>query len=700
MADEGVGLVAGQNVPVPAGTLSVRVSAAPGAAAYGCALRTDPKTSTILDVVGRGSSTGVNGALSMVRATPTETTFDIDPASLDPDVARIVFCASGSSRDGSQEELAPRSIQLAGGGGAVASFGGGVGRSGPATFLGELYRRGAQWKFRALGQEFKTFADFASFIGRSEEELRSAGSAAATEPAPVSSVAGPLRLKRPPRPPRSVEAPQSASAPRPSPKTPVTEGRAAPTRSAGGPAVVPAAPAQFTLHGWHLTSHGVVDGDDAGSGGRRPVERELLDVRSDGEGRLWPAAFAYQPQDGSRLAPAPPTVLTNGRRIGTAGLPEMDDAKGVDTADGRDEEDTPVGARVFASGGNPPRLVAIDARDGRAWWKAPISEAWESLGRFPSCDSLPDHSIGAVGTPAGVFHAAGSCLVRLLADQACEVETVDLGGQALGSPFALGESVVVPVSTTSGLSLVVRTPDGNISTLRVEGAPDDVDHFGAPVGELGAGRCYWIASQGLLAFEQSEDGAGSRWCPWPTGAEGLPFLSPYRARNGRLWAFCVRTSKGGAVREAALACSISYAGRSEVRELPGPFVSVGAQTFRGRERHRDPWSNAEEEINVGLDYAGRWMMPLARIGERETIVGLVADASSGGGTVRDFVFREGPPIRREVALALHADHGGLRMLHRTFEIESADDLDIYRDGNRLCVHHSESNTCASWPLRF
>ena len=449
------------------------------------------------------------------------------------------------------------------------------------------------------------------------------------------------------------------------------------------------------MRGWDLTPAGVVAG--VGRIGKAVIDRELLDLRTGAGGTVWPGFFTHDPSSGKTLAATPIAPCSGQGLANDAGLLEVGGVGRLDFAGRRDVEDVPMGARLFANGGDPARLVAIDPWEGRCWWRAPLSREWVALGRLPSAGRTQIDSLGAIGTSAGVFYAVSGTLAHILEGQSPSTRLIDLEGGHVAPPYAMGSIVAVPVDVGGRLRVAVMQADGTLRTIEVRDAPPAVEQLGRPFGEPDAGRGYWLGRRGLLTLDDAAGRAAARWTAWPPEMEGLPFLPPYQARNGRLWAFALRTSGGGRSREGAVACSLGPDGVREVRDLPGPFLSVGQAVFRGRERFRDPWSSAEEEVSLGLDYPGRWLLPLVRMGGRQTLVGLVAEPP-GASTVRDFVFREDARRTHDVALAVHTDNGPLELLRQSFEIGSTDDLDVFRDGDRICVHHAESDTCASWPL--
>ena len=135
-------------------------------------------------------------------------------------------------------------------------------------------------------------------------------------------------------------------------------------------------------------------------------------------------------------------------------------------------------------------------------------------------------------------------------------------------------------------------------------------------------------------------------------------------------------------------------GHREVRLLDGPHVSAGAATFRGRGRHKWPWAEAEETVQVGLDLGDRWLLPIVSFPDGQTVVAAIEDSAS----MRAFLLREGRPSARLANLFVHRPNGGLTSMQHALEMASTDDLDVLASEGRLWLYHRDTNECVSWPL--
>ncbi|HEX8444065.1 MAG TPA: TerD family protein [Allosphingosinicella sp.] len=695
-------LARGANVALPHTeiTASVEWNAPEKAGVYACLIGRDGNVRTAQDI-NPGYPRVAKGNGPIGASGPQRVSYEIDVRSMPADVAKIIFCVVAG--DPARSRCGGLGVRL-----VISSDAKGVAafelpadlHLEAAAILGELYRRNEDWKFRAVGQGFTEGLDpLAKFIGCTPHDLRTAYLPAnGAAPAPTAK-AKPAQSPAPPPPPPVPPAPAAKPAERPEPK-PAPSPAKAPARKREPAAHKPHAnlpgaeeASAFTVGRWVLTAAGVQPIAGVEVSRAELVQRELLDVRPDAAGLLWPAQFRHQPVTGEALATTTRFLPTVGRALGPAGLPELDEVTAIDPASRRDEQ-VPDGARLFASGGSPPRLVAIDPADGQAWWKAPWSDRWASFGRCPRAAALPAYASGAAGNAQGVFYAGESALVHLLADQQPTFTSLPVSASPLGAPALVGGHVLLPIGSDAALQVAIRLGDGSLGELPVAGAKGAEGPLGAPVVNGETGMCFWPGASGFLLFEEGLDGPSCAWRPWPAGVAGLPFQRPFRAANGRFWAMCVELTPGGHGR--ALACSMAAAGSRDRQTLLGPHASVGTQTFRGRARHLEPWRGADEEINLGLDYDGRWLLPLLRLGDRQTVLGLVDGAASA----REFLFREEACAPREITLALHSDNGRLAMLGQSFDIASTDDLELFLDGERLCIHHHESNQCASWSVSF
>ncbi|MFD8146897.1 VWA domain-containing protein [Streptomyces sp. NPDC059708] len=177
-----------------------------------------------------------SGAVRHVGKRPGADTLDVDLAALEPDVERVVLCASADG--GTFGHVPGLHLRLldAVSGAEVAHF---AIEAGPETALigGELYRRAGTWKFRAVGQGYASgLAGLATDYGITVDDAPPAPTPPRT-PAPATP-SGPASAAR------SGPAPAAPSGPPPAPVWP-----AAPAQTPGpAPAPVTApAPAEAVV---------------------------------------------------------------------------------------------------------------------------------------------------------------------------------------------------------------------------------------------------------------------------------------------------------------------------------------------------------------------------------------------------------------------------------------------------------------------
>lgn len=682
MADGARSLQPGERLAIglPAVTVAIGWKAAARVSIVACLTDKANKVLGTEGLVATATPRGSGGAVALVGAGRSETSYSVDLPAVPAGVDKIIFCVIVEG--GEAPSVGGLGLNLAiGGGGPIASFDLPDHLGQAAALIGEFYRLGDAWKFRAMAEGLQKGAEgLAAFLGCDPAALLGA-----TGPAPPAPPPPPIPSPTPP-PPRPFPR---APTPPPVEEAPPGLSLARPARAVSPPAVPPD---QFSCRGWALTGQGV------GIAGAAGIGRELLDLRRDPQGGLWPAAFDRQPMTGEPLEPAPRLIHTNGRSLGETGLPYLPAIVSLDP-ESRQSETIRAGAQIFAAGGTPPRLVAVDPTAGKAWWKAPWARSWEPIRGVPAGSRLPAYAIGLAGTPEGVFFAAETKLVHLLPEQQGICVATPFEGSPIAAPAAIGAIIVLVLRGEDGLFLLMRAPGGEIRTLPVaadDGSWRDETALGSAATD--GETAFWGGQLGFLVLEDAVEAPSAFWRRWPSKVEGLPFLRPYLAPNGRFWAMCREVVDGGTP-GPALACGMTVSGASGKRQLLGPHLSVGNSTYRDHDRYHAPWDDPAETVKLGADYADCWILPLLRLGQGSTVVALVKDNARSGGC-RGFVFREGSSPVREAALALHRENRDLVMLNHLLRISSTDEIEIFVDADRLCIHHAESNICASWSISF
>lgn len=143
-------LVPGQNCPLPDGPLIATLTSGKPADFSAFKLYANGKTSRDDDFVFYGQP---GGADLRLEATSTSAVFRADPARFPTGVEKIAFCVTSDFP--TVADLGALTMTIAGEGGEIARCATNVaGRSEAALILGEIYRRGGQWKFRFVDQGF------------------------------------------------------------------------------------------------------------------------------------------------------------------------------------------------------------------------------------------------------------------------------------------------------------------------------------------------------------------------------------------------------------------------------------------------------------------------------------------------------------------------------------------------------------------
>jgi tellurite resistance protein TerA len=192
----------GANTSIGAGAVSVAVDVDPPAgtsvdvSAY--LLNEAGKVRGDHDMIFFNQPEGGDGAVRLAG-----TRFEIDLDRMPVEIARIVFCVTIDQANGRQSLSALRSgaIAVERGGESAAEYRPDLaGATEAAMTFGELYRRGGEWKFRAVGQGFNGgLAPLARSFG-----IDVADEPAAAPPAPPAPVPPPPPVAPPPAPPRPV----------------------------------------------------------------------------------------------------------------------------------------------------------------------------------------------------------------------------------------------------------------------------------------------------------------------------------------------------------------------------------------------------------------------------------------------------------------------------------------------------------------
>lgn len=146
-------LVPGQNIPLPGPR--ARFTARAGAAADFSAFRTysDGKTRVDEDFIFYGQKNVPDGSVAL-EAESSRATFDVNMAALPAAAEKVAFTVTSDFP--SVASLGTVSAEIAAGGQTLGAFSVNLaGRDEKALILGEIYKRGADWKFRCICQGFR-----------------------------------------------------------------------------------------------------------------------------------------------------------------------------------------------------------------------------------------------------------------------------------------------------------------------------------------------------------------------------------------------------------------------------------------------------------------------------------------------------------------------------------------------------------------
>lgn len=160
--EESMELQKGANVPIGQALLAVMTEFCAPAGwdvdVSAFLLMEDGKVRDDHDMIFYNQPEGRDGALRLVEKRASAAHFEVDPARLSADIARVVFCVTIDEVEPRRQTLASLTnarIAVSVNGHEIVGFRPPLeGASEAAMIFGELYRRRSEWKFRAVGQGF------------------------------------------------------------------------------------------------------------------------------------------------------------------------------------------------------------------------------------------------------------------------------------------------------------------------------------------------------------------------------------------------------------------------------------------------------------------------------------------------------------------------------------------------------------------
>ncbi|MEU2440649.1 TerD family protein [Streptomyces rubradiris] len=200
----------GSNIPLPTARVTVDVSAPVRLDVSGLLLTGDGKVRSDDDFIFYNQPSGPGVTYRSGGGTAPDAV-TVDTAAVPPEIEKIVVTASPDAAGQTFQGIEPTAtIRDADGGGVLATFTPPRLGTETALVIVEIYRRGGQWKARAVGQGYADgLAGIATDFGVTVEEP------AAAAPAPAAPVAPPQPVAAPPAPaaPPQPVAPPPAPAP-------------------------------------------------------------------------------------------------------------------------------------------------------------------------------------------------------------------------------------------------------------------------------------------------------------------------------------------------------------------------------------------------------------------------------------------------------------------------------------------------------
>ncbi|MGW0511430.1 TerD family protein [Streptomyces olivaceoviridis] len=204
----------GSNIPLTAARVTVDVSAPVRLDVSGLLLTGDGKVRSDDDFIFYNQPTGPGVTYRSGGGTAPDAV-TVDTAAVPPEIEKIVVTASPDAAGQTFQGIEPTAtIRDADGGAVLATFTPPQLGSETALVVVEIYRRGGQWKARAVGQGYANgLAGIATDFGVTVEEPAAAPAAPAAPPQPAAApVAPPQPAAAPAAPPQPV-APPPAPAP-------------------------------------------------------------------------------------------------------------------------------------------------------------------------------------------------------------------------------------------------------------------------------------------------------------------------------------------------------------------------------------------------------------------------------------------------------------------------------------------------------
>ncbi|MFF8732576.1 TerD family protein [Streptomyces sp. NPDC015171] len=205
----------GSNIPLSAARVTVDVTAPVRLDVSGLLLTADGKVRSDDDFIFYNQPAGPGVTYRSGGGTAPDA-ITVDTAAVPPEIEKIVVTASPDAAGQTFQGIEPTAtVRDADGGAALASFTPPQLGTETALVIVEIYRRGDQWKARAVGQGYANgLAGIATDFGVTVEEPAAAPAAPAAPPQPTAAPAAPPQpTAAPAAPPQPTAPPQPVAAP-------------------------------------------------------------------------------------------------------------------------------------------------------------------------------------------------------------------------------------------------------------------------------------------------------------------------------------------------------------------------------------------------------------------------------------------------------------------------------------------------------
>jgi hypothetical protein len=426
-----------------------------------------------------------------------------------------------------------------------------------------------------------------------------------------------------------------------------------------------------------------------------------------GHGALWPGAFDYCPQCGTRLLPAhkPQPAAWSSPYGASNGLPVIDSAEEPLAPQRMDVSMPPFGSFGFFAAGKLGALFAYDLQSGRLFRALGIDDraaaeptlpvVWdELLPRIAPATGLPrwSWSVSAHSTGAAVPTDTGAVWLNRVPGRPTGTTPLLAAGQslkAIGGAASLRDAAVVPVSAGGRVRLAVWAFDKAAwDMVDPAGEPDALadDVYAAPAGNVD--EAFWSGRKGLLRVSQSGRSISGEFVPWPTGFSPQLGIRPVAFPDGGL--HLLGWDADGQLTYQAMLPRNATARHSDAR---GYAISYGGGVFREGKRYQRPRDH--DSLGAYNLENSEFIAPLLAFGESKFLVAICSPRTE----LRKFFEPPGGDRALNCKLAICGAVRAVDPLHQVVQANAVWELVPFVYAGRLFVYAAEENRCWAWPLQ-